>query len=225
MKQADTAAFLLLRRNNTMRKFHMTTMITFLPKQVQNAIEADLAAQGIEGEDIERAMSSRLCDLEDTINLDPYRARLIYDFSDLVTGDFAIGDPSYFGEYDHLTFQKKLDHSFIVRTFEKNGEVYAVINLYQGIKPKVHFNLEEGTCSYPSVSTFSHLIELGCDRAMFEMRLNEHQVEVSTLSDGYYGSVYELDRFNEYLIILSVSTDAVTKDELNQVVEAILTAK
>ena len=43
-----------------------------LPTDVQNAIMEALVCAGIEGDDLERAMSSKVIDLEDTIDISMY---------------------------------------------------------------------------------------------------------------------------------------------------------
>ena len=50
----------------------MTEYIWRLPRSVQSEIMLALDLAGIEGEDFERAMDSRLCDLEDTIDIRPW---------------------------------------------------------------------------------------------------------------------------------------------------------
>lgn len=47
----------------------LTKFIWTLPQDVQCEIRHALILAGIEGEDVERAMDSRLCDLEDAINV------------------------------------------------------------------------------------------------------------------------------------------------------------
>lgn len=49
-----------------------TKYISLLSNDIQEAIERDLRQLGLDDEDIEIAMSSRLCDLEDTIAIDKY---------------------------------------------------------------------------------------------------------------------------------------------------------
>ena len=46
--------------------------ISLLSENIQEAIARDLRQLGLDNEDIEIAMSSRLCDLEDTIDIDKY---------------------------------------------------------------------------------------------------------------------------------------------------------
>ena len=46
-----------------------TEYIELLPERVQREIAEELERVGIEGEDFERAMSSRVCDLEDTVDV------------------------------------------------------------------------------------------------------------------------------------------------------------
>lgn len=50
----------------------LTRYIWTLPGEVQREILNDLLLAGIEGEDVERAMDGRLCDLEDTIDIRRY---------------------------------------------------------------------------------------------------------------------------------------------------------
>ena len=47
----------------------MTRFVWELPAHVQREILSALVEAGIEPHDIERAMNSRLCDLEDTIDI------------------------------------------------------------------------------------------------------------------------------------------------------------
>lgn len=49
-----------------------TTYICTLDGKIQSAIRSDLTELGLCAEDISRAMSSRLCDLEDTIEIGKY---------------------------------------------------------------------------------------------------------------------------------------------------------
>lgn len=49
-----------------------TKYIAQFPLEVQEKINEELIALGLNREDIERAMSSRLCDLEDTIDITSY---------------------------------------------------------------------------------------------------------------------------------------------------------
>jgi hypothetical protein len=46
-----------------------TTYINQLPGDTQKAIKEELVGMGLSMEDIECAMDSRLCDLEDTIDI------------------------------------------------------------------------------------------------------------------------------------------------------------
>lgn len=48
-----------------------TSYICNLPMTIQVDIEAKLIECGMKGPELERAMSGRLCDLEDTINIKP----------------------------------------------------------------------------------------------------------------------------------------------------------
>lgn len=47
----------------------MTRYICTLPESEQQAIYAALLEAGIHGNDLERAMNGRICDLEDTIDV------------------------------------------------------------------------------------------------------------------------------------------------------------
>jgi hypothetical protein len=49
-----------------------TTYIAQLPIEIQKKIKMELMLLGLSKVDIEKAMSSRLCDLGDTINIKPY---------------------------------------------------------------------------------------------------------------------------------------------------------
>lgn len=50
-------------------KENKTTYIAMLPLEKRNDIFRALVKAGITGEDLDNAMDSRLCDLEDTIDL------------------------------------------------------------------------------------------------------------------------------------------------------------
>lgn len=50
-----------------------TRYIWTLPQEVQCEILHKLLLAGIEGEDLERAMDGRVCDLEDTIDIRDWR--------------------------------------------------------------------------------------------------------------------------------------------------------
>lgn len=49
-----------------------TTFIFLLSEEVQNAIKEDLQKLDLNTEDVELAMNSRLCDLEDTLDISKY---------------------------------------------------------------------------------------------------------------------------------------------------------
>lgn len=51
----------------------LTRYIWTLPQQVQQEIYIALLMAGVEGEDVERAMDGRVCDLEDTIDIGAWR--------------------------------------------------------------------------------------------------------------------------------------------------------
>ena len=60
---------------------NITTWIVLLPIGIQRMIFVDLISQAdayLTWENIERGMASRLCDLEDTIDLEKYRRILPY---------------------------------------------------------------------------------------------------------------------------------------------------
>ena len=50
-----------------------TTYIWMLPQKVQQEIVLALLIAGIEGDDLERALDGRVCDLEDTISIEEWR--------------------------------------------------------------------------------------------------------------------------------------------------------
>lgn len=64
--ELSQTANLNLKERLIMRK---TLFVSQLSKEDQGKIEALLIAEGLNREDIETAMDSRLCDLSDTINL------------------------------------------------------------------------------------------------------------------------------------------------------------
>lgn len=49
-----------------------TLYIVQLPTEIQKEIKNKLISLGLNKDDIEKALSGRLCDLEDTINIKPY---------------------------------------------------------------------------------------------------------------------------------------------------------
>jgi len=51
----------------------MTRHIWTLPQDEQAAIMTALLLAGIEGDDLERAMDSRVCDLENTIDISEWK--------------------------------------------------------------------------------------------------------------------------------------------------------
>ncbi|WP_368901393.1 hypothetical protein [Oceanobacillus oncorhynchi] len=55
---------------------NVTTFIWLLDDNVKAEIEKDLRATGISEEDVKRGLDSRLCDLEDTIDIQKYREML-----------------------------------------------------------------------------------------------------------------------------------------------------
>lgn len=55
---------------------NVTTFIWFFDDNVKAEIEKELRATGISEEDVQRGMDSRLCDLEDTIDIQKYREML-----------------------------------------------------------------------------------------------------------------------------------------------------
>lgn len=56
-----------------------TMRISSLSNDIQEAIERDLRQLGLDDEDIEIAMSSRLCDLEDTIDIKKYLQMIVLE--------------------------------------------------------------------------------------------------------------------------------------------------
>ena len=63
---------------------YKTRYIITFSNEIQKEIKADLLKIGLTKEDIENALSSRLCDLEDTINIQKYLN--IETFNDLEIG-------------------------------------------------------------------------------------------------------------------------------------------
>ncbi|CEI82953.1 hypothetical protein BN997_02842 [Oceanobacillus oncorhynchi] len=55
---------------------NVTTFIWLLDDNVKAEIEKDLRATGISEEDVQRGLDSRLCDLEDTIDIQKYEEML-----------------------------------------------------------------------------------------------------------------------------------------------------
>ena len=55
------------------KNYSVTTYVNQLPAAIQLQIKAELIKVGITGEDFENALCSRLVDLEDTIDIQPYR--------------------------------------------------------------------------------------------------------------------------------------------------------
>ena len=53
-----------------------TTYVNQLPAAIRLQIEAELRRVDITGEDFENALCSRLVDLEDTIDIQPYREQI-----------------------------------------------------------------------------------------------------------------------------------------------------
>ena len=51
----------------------LTSYIWTLPQQVQQEIYNALLMAGVDGEDVERAMDGRVCDLEDAIDIREWR--------------------------------------------------------------------------------------------------------------------------------------------------------
>ena len=51
----------------------MTRWVVELPREQQWEIYVALLRAGVTGEDIGRGMNSRVCDLEDTIDVSPWR--------------------------------------------------------------------------------------------------------------------------------------------------------
>lgn len=49
-----------------------TTYVCLLVEEKQNQIQKELESLGLSHEDVENGMSSRLCDLEETIDIQPY---------------------------------------------------------------------------------------------------------------------------------------------------------
>lgn len=54
----------------------VTTFIWLLDDNVKAEIEKDLRAAGFSEEDVQRGLDSRLCDLEDTIDIQKYKEML-----------------------------------------------------------------------------------------------------------------------------------------------------
>ncbi|MGX9933613.1 hypothetical protein ACW0KB_20700 [Virgibacillus salarius] len=55
---------------------NVTTFIYLLDDNVKAEIEKDLRATGISEEDVQSGLDSRLCDLEDTIDIQKYKEML-----------------------------------------------------------------------------------------------------------------------------------------------------
>lgn len=51
------------------RKINRATYVNMLPTAIQEAVLEDLIKKGIKDKDLSNAMHSRLCDLEDTIDI------------------------------------------------------------------------------------------------------------------------------------------------------------
>lgn len=55
-----------------MRDKMKTMYVAQLPLEIQTRIKGDLESLGLSEEDVKNGMESRLCDLEETIDIKPY---------------------------------------------------------------------------------------------------------------------------------------------------------
>lgn len=67
-----------------------TRYIAQLPIETQHSIREELQTLGLKNEDIENAMASRLCDLEDTIDIGKYMKNSSNGVSDVISEDCRV---------------------------------------------------------------------------------------------------------------------------------------
>ena len=58
---------------------NITSFIALLPIQMQEEIKKELLDSGIKGKELEIALSGRLCDLEELVDLKLYKEKLATD--------------------------------------------------------------------------------------------------------------------------------------------------
>lgn len=121
-----------------------TVSIQTLPIIFQTSITNELRQAGIKGEDLNRALSGRLCDIEDTIDIKKY-VRYLGDKemnqAKHFKGRLSIGDELYFNEkLADLIFDEELDHDYLLTVTENEEH-----EEHEGINAEIHFLK---TCSF-----------------------------------------------------------------------------
>ncbi|SPU40628.1 Uncharacterised protein [Lysinibacillus capsici] len=212
------------------RNLSISTFIALLPFPLQKDIQADLMNAGILGEELEIALSSRLCDLEDVINIEPYKEILSSKLTGFVIGELTMVSPLNPKENPLEVFKVSLDHRVKIQHFEVlkerhacrigkpifDRELIVVINLYQGKKPLLHFNSEDNTVIHPVETTLSTLMDLVTESTTFGIQFNDSYQEVDILSNGKFGEVLKIDGQNEILILFELkSNQDITNRVLN----------
>lgn len=110
-----------------------------------------------------------------------------------------IGDPTYFGEYDKLTYNRrfkgKKDWLGVV-VLEKNKEIYTDME-FETLSLKIYFAQNEQHLNvYLEGKYFSKqkikITEIGVDTAEYLLETTHCYELVNTMADGYWGNVIEL---------------------------------
>ncbi|MCM3390196.1 hypothetical protein LG296_21150 (plasmid) [Ureibacillus chungkukjangi] len=202
-----------------------TVSIQTLPIIFQTSITNELRQAGIKGENLNRALSGRLCDIEDTIDIKKY-VRYLGDKemnqAKHFKGRLSIGDELYFNEkLADLIFDEELDHDYllVVTENEEHEVINAEIHFFK--KPARFISYEDDRIYYPPFCELTSK-ELGCDTASFLFCANGDGEEISTLADGYYGEVFTIDGGEEHLFLLTVSTDATSLKDFKHTIQAVL---
>ena len=206
------------------QKHHITQNIGDFPEAMQKHIAYALANKKITGANLTDALSNRLSDLEDTISLTKYKKIIESGVEKhYVKGDFFVGDSWYFEmdekEVERLTFCKKLNHAYKIRTVDEDGYFVTTLQLYQTLIPRM--KAEKEGILYPASCIIEKKV-LGCDTASFCMGLGELETSIQTMADGYFGEVFYLPKLNEVLIQFCLDSSAISKSSFEATLRALL---
>lgn len=117
----------------------------------------------------------------------------------------------------NLIFTKDFNSTVEVEVVDINDDypiAVATIHFYNG-KKNLEFDPFAETLSSPQDMEIKDK-QLGCDTASFEI-IGKNQSTINTLSDGYYGAVFEADN-DEAIITFYVTHDSMKAAKLEQLV-------
>lgn len=198
------------------------TYIKELPTQMVKSIQFELKKLGLNEADTERGLCGVLSDLEYTIDITPFLHELAAIQAKTFEGTLFIGDTALAEEYPQYIFQQSLQHMFDLHVEEKDEIVYVRLHFY---KEKAFMQWNGQEISYPSNMCITDNRSLGCDTAAFLLMGNERGCTVRTLSDGQYGHAVTLNDGQEHMILLFLTTDAISAQNMEQTILYILKGK